>query len=167
MNQSLKIYSNLLTDFGAELRKRFGDSISSIVLYGSVARGTARKDSDVAVCIIFKKLTQSRYKRILLIFSLLKELRERESFITLYRDGYVPEISPLLYTNREVQDTKLIFLDMVGEGVVLYYDGTWAAKRHSLMETMKLLGTKKVMLENNEYYWILKPGLRLAEEVVL
>jgi len=167
MSQALKIYSNLLTDFVAELRKRFGASVSSIVLYGSVARGTARKDSDVDVCIIFKKLPQSRYKRTLLIFPLLKELRERESYMTLYRDGYLPEISPLLYTKEEVQDTKPIFLDMVGEGVVLYDDGTWAAKRHSLMETMKLLGTKKVMLENNEYYWILKPGLRLAEEVVL
>ncbi len=167
MGQSLKIYSNLLTDFVAESRKRFGDSISSIVLYGSVARGTARKDSDIDVCIFLKNLPQSRYKRTLLIFPLLKELRERESYMALYRDGYLPEISPLLYTNKEAQDTKPIFLDMVGEGVVLYDDGMWAAKRQTLMETMKLLGTKKVVLENNEYYWILKPGLRLAEEVVL
>ena len=160
-------YKAILQDFIGLLNEAFADNIISAVLYGSVAKGHSRKDSDIDICLIFKSLPKSRHKRTLLIFPLIKTLREKDSYNALYKEGYIPEISPILYTIEDIQDTKPIFLDMVEDGIILLDDGTWAKKRDYIKQRMKKLGTQKVVLENKDYYWILKPGLRLLEEVNL
>lgn len=158
-------YKAILSDFIELLRESFKDNIVSAVLYGSVAKGEARKESDIDICLIFKSLPRSRHKRTLLIFPLIKALREKASYKTLYSDGYLPEIAPILYTIKETVDTKPIFLDMVEDGIILLDDGTFKRKMQQIKERMRSLGTHKVVLENGDYYWILKPGLRLSEEV--
>lgn len=158
-------YKVILSDFIELLRESFKDNIVSAVLYGSVAKGEARKESDIDICLIFKSLPRSRHKRTLLIFPIIKALREKDSYKTLYSDGYLPEIAPILYTIKETVDTKPIFLDMVEDGIILLDDGTFKRKMQQIKERMRSLGTHKVVLENGDYYWILKPGLRLSEEV--
>lgn len=165
MNKIEGPYKDLIAAFIELLKGAFSDNIVSAVLYGSVARGTARKDSDIDICLVFKNLPASRYKRTLLVSPILKALRELESYNTLYKAGYLPEITPILYTVEEIQDTKPILLDMVEEGRILMDDGTFENKLHELKKNMIEMGTRKVMLEDGSYYWILKPGLHLFEEV--
>jgi len=160
-------YKVLLNDLVESLKERFKDNLCSVVLYGSVAKGKACKDSDIDVCLIFKSLPKSRYERALLISPLLEALREKESYKTLYNEGYLPEVMPVLYTVEEIQDTKPIFLDIVEDGIILLDDGTFGEKLQKLKKRMKELGTHKVILENGDYYWVLKPGLRLGEEVTI
>ena len=167
MRQAPKKYAPLLNDFINLLEKEFTGNIVSAVLYGSVARWTERKDSDIDVCLVFKHLPESRHKRTLLIFPVIKAVRERESYQLLYRDGYLPEISPVLYTSEEIENTKPVFLDMVDEGIVLFDDGTWNRKISDLRHRMEELGTHKVILPDGGYYWVIKPGLRLGEVVSL
>jgi predicted nucleotidyltransferase len=158
-------YKALLNDFIEILKESFKDNLLSVVLYGSVAKGTSRKESDIDLCLIFKSLPVSRHKRTLLIFPLVKALREKDSYKVLYREGYIPETSPILYTAEEIQETKPIFLDMVEDGIILMDDGIWKTKKQEIKQKMKKLGTRKVVLANKDYYWIIKPGLRLLEEV--
>ena len=165
MNEIPKRYSALLADFIESIKKTFGDSMVSAILFGSVAKGKARNDSDIDVCLIFKSLPKSRHKRTLLIFPVIKQLRETESYRILYNDGYFPEVSPILYTIDEIQNTKPIFLDIIEDGIILTDDGTFTRKKEEIKKRMEILGTHKVRLENGDYYWILKPGLRLSEEV--
>lgn len=160
-------YKNLILDFVNLVKEVFKDNIVSVVLYGSVAKNIARKDSDIDICLIFKTLPKSRHKRTLLIFPLIKALRERDSYMVLYDKGYLPEIAPVLYTVDEIRDTKPIFLDMVEDGIILLDDGTFEKKIKEVKQRMKELGTQKISLENGDYYWILKPGLRLSEVVSL
>jgi predicted nucleotidyltransferase len=160
-------YKALIDDFIDLVKGSFGDNIASAVLYGSVAKGRARKESDIDVCLVFKSLPQSRHKRTLLIHPLIKKLREKKSYTELFNEGYIPEPSPILYTIEEIQDTKPIFLDMVEDGIVLFDDGTVTNKLEELKKKMEILGSKKVALDNGDYYWILKPGLRLTEEVTI
>ena len=160
-------YNLLLTDFIGLLKEVFKDNIVSAILYGSVAKGKARKDSDIDVCLIFKSLPNSRHKRTLLIFPLMKAIREKKSYERLYSEGYLAEISPVLYTVKEIQDTKPIFLDMVEDGIILLDDGTLQEKIEKIKKRLKELGSRKVILEDGSYYWILKPGLKLGEEIAI
>ncbi len=160
-------YKSLIIDFINLLLDTFKDNIVSAVLYGSVAKGMARKDSDIDICLIYKTLPKSRHKRTLLIFPLIKALREKESYKELYNKGYLPEIAPVLYTTQEIQNTKPIFLDMVEDGIILLDDGSFEKKIKKVKHRMKELGTQKIILENGDYYWILKPGLRLSEVIIL
>ena len=158
-------YSALLSDYIQLLEETFGGNIVSAVLFGSVAKGEARNDSDIDICLIFRSLPKSRHQRTLLIFPVIKALREKKSYITLYKDGYLPEIAPILYTIDEIQDTKAIFLDVVEDGIILLDNGILERKVKEIKQRMEILGTRKVVLENGDYYWVLKPGLRLLEEV--
>ena len=75
-----KEYQNLLKDFIQILKERFKEDIISIVLFGSVARGNAKKESDIDLCIIINNLPKSRFQRNRLLSRPLADLREMHSY---------------------------------------------------------------------------------------
>ncbi|MBI5787384.1 MAG: nucleotidyltransferase domain-containing protein [Candidatus Schekmanbacteria bacterium] len=162
-----KEYSQLIIDFIAMLKDSFPHNIISAVLYGSVAKGTAKKHSDIDICLVFKELPHSRHKRTEIIFPLVKAIREKASYNNLYEKGYLPEFSPVLYTLEEIQDTKPIFLDMVDDGVILLDDGSFENKLRQLKNDLERLGSYKVILDDGSYYWVLKPHIKMGEIVSL
>jgi len=160
-------YAPLLEELIRLLREEFGDRVRSVLLFGSVARGTARPDSDVDVCLVIRDLPISRYRRHQLLSPVLERLRQGEAYTTLIGRGYSPDVAAILYTPEEIQHTKAIFLDFVEDGVVLLDDGAMRAKLNQLRARMKTLGSRRVNLEDGTYYWLLKPGLRFGEVVEL
>lgn len=162
-----KEYQTLLKDFIQILKKRFKEDIISVVLFGSVARGNAKKESDIDLCLIIKNLPKSRFQRNRLLSSPLADLREMHSYKELRMKGYFPDISPILYTPEEIQDTKPIFLDMVEDGEILLDNGTFRDKRNDIKKRMSKLNSRKVMCEDGTWYWELKPGMKLGEVFTL
>ncbi len=162
-----KEYEPLIQDFLRLLTERFGTRLVSVLVFGSVARGTARPDSDVDVCLVIRDLPPSRYRRHQLLAPVLEEQRKSESYRDLIRHGYNPDIAALLYTPEEVAETKPIFLDMVEEGDIIQDDGTLRGKLESLRQRLRQLGARKIPLADGTYYWLLKPDLKFGEVVEL
>lgn len=162
-----KEYQNLLKDFIQILKERFKEDLISVILFGSVARGNAKKESDVDLCLIIKNLPKSRFQRNRLLSSPLADLREMHSYKELRTKGYFPDISPILYTLEEIQDTKPIFLDMVEDGEILLDNGTFRDKLNDIKKKMSKLNSRKVMCEDGTWYWELKPGMKLGEVITL
>ena len=160
-------YEPLIHEFLRLLLEEFGDRVRSLLVFGSVARGTARPDSDVDVCVVIRDLPVSRYRRHQLLSPVLERLRGGVAYEELIRRGYTPDVAAILYTPEEIQETKPIFLDLVEDGVVLLDDGTMRAKLDQLRARMKTLGSRKVVLDDGTYYWLLKPGLRFGEVIEL
>jgi|CXWL01.1.fsa_nt_gi predicted nucleotidyltransferase len=160
-------YEPLMQEFLRLLLAEFGDRVASVLLFGSVARGTARPDSDVDVCVVIRNLPASRYRRHQMLSPVLERLRHSVAYEDLIGCGYTPDVAAILYTPEEIQYTKPIFLDLVEDGVVLHDDGTVRAKLDQLRARMKTLGSRKVVLEDGTYYWLLKPGLRFGEVIEL
>jgi predicted nucleotidyltransferase len=161
-------YRTLLEEFVRLLLEEFGEGrVVSVLVFGSVARGTARPDSDVDVCLVMRDLPLSRYQRHRLLNPVLTRLRQSEPYKELVRRNYGPDISAVIYRPEEVEETKPIFLDMVEEGELLRDNGTFRRKLDSLRSRMRELGSRKVQLADGSYYWILKPGLRFGEVVEL
>jgi uncharacterized protein len=46
-----------LTEFATDVRMRFGERLTRLILFGSYARGEATEDSDVDLLIVVKDLT--------------------------------------------------------------------------------------------------------------
>src|SRR5574340_1034066 len=84
-------YAPLVEELIRLLREEFGNRVRSVLLFGSVARGTARPDSDVDLCIVIRDLPVSRYRRHQLLSPLLERLRQSEAYKTLIGHGYAPE----------------------------------------------------------------------------
>lgn len=160
-------YEPLVREFLRLLLEEFGDRVRSLLVFGSVARGTARLDSDVDVCLVIRDLPVSRYRRHQLLSPVLERLRHSAAYEELIGRGYTPDVAAILYTPEEMQHTKPIFLDLVEDGLLLHDDGTVRAKLDQLRVRMKTLGSRKVVLEDGTYYWLLKPGLRFGEVIEL
>ena len=86
-------YAALLEELIRLLREEFDDRLRSVLLFGSVARGTARPDSDVDVCLVINDLPVSRYGRHQLLSPIL-ELAPRECGIR-NTDGTFGEVVEL------------------------------------------------------------------------
>ena len=160
-------YTSLLEELIRLLRREFGDRLRAVLLFGSVARGTARPDGDVDLCLVIRDLPVSRYRHRQVLSPVLERLRQSAAYTALIGRGYSHDVAAILYTPEEIQHTKLIFLDFVEDGVVLLDDGTMRAKLDQLRARMKTLGSRKVNLEDGTYYWLLKPDVKFGEVIEL
>lgn len=160
-------YEPLMQELLRLLWEEFGHRVRSLLVFGSVARGTARPDSDVDVCVVIRELPVSRYRRHQLLGPVMERLRQSAAYEELIRRGYTPDVAAILYTPEEFQETKPIFLDLVEEAVLLHDDGTVRTKLDQLRARMRTLGSRKIVLDDGTYYWLLKPDLRFGEVIEL
>ena len=160
-------YEPLVQEFLQLLREQFGDRLVALLVFGSVARGTARPDSDVDLCLVIRDLPTSRYRRHQSLSPVLEELRRAPAYTGLAQLGYTPDIAAILYTPEEIVETKPIFLGMVEDGVMIVDDGTLGGKLASLRARLRELGSRKVTLDDGTSYWLLKPDLKFGDLVEL
>ena len=156
-------YKEVLDDLLSRLRESLGDELISFVVYGSVARGDFRKDSDIDILIICKELPESRFKRQELFIRVEDTLDLEE----LRKEGFYPDFSPVMKTMDEAKFLTPLYLDMVGDAVILYDAGDFFKKiLDKLRTSLKKQGAKRVSV-GKKWYWDLKPGLRYGEVVVI
>ena len=74
--KSITYYKQILNKFKRKLLARYKDNIISLVLFGSVARGTAGKESDIDVLIILKDAPDSYYERLKPVVDIELEMRK-------------------------------------------------------------------------------------------
>lgn len=141
--------------------KTYSDRLVSVVLYGSVARGTMRHDSDVDVLVIARDLPRGRLNR-------MREFEAVEDAVAdelhrLAARGIHTSLSPLLKTPEEVMRGSPLFLDMVEDARVLYdREGFFAAHLARVRNRLAQLGARRIW-RGNAWYWDLKPDYRPGE----
>lgn len=73
--------------------KIYGDDLVSLVLFGSYARGEQRKDSDIDLLVVLRKI-DDRYEVFKKFFNVEKIL-DSTLYTKLREKGYDPYISPV------------------------------------------------------------------------
>lgn len=158
-------YKNLLDQLLEDLRHDFGeDVILSFALFGSVARGSARPDSDIDVLIVHKPVDFEPMDRFIKVLS---DLRESEEYQRLEREGLSPDPYVIFMTEKALYERPLILLDIMDHGIIIYDDGTLQRRFDSLRKRLAELGSKKVILEDGSWYWCLKPDWKPGEVIEL
>jgi predicted nucleotidyltransferase len=114
-------YRKVAAEFARRVTAALDSEVDSVVLYGSVARGEARRDSDIDVLVISPATDKIRKK----------VSRIRSDFA--YESDYTFYIS-LVYFSREefckLQQIGSPFIqDVVRDGVILYDRGTFSGLR--------------------------------------
>ena len=114
----------VLANFRDRVLKDLGDRINAIVVYGSVARGEYRDDSDIDVLIVGSD----------------KEIKSKVSEISYeidYENNFETFITPVYYTREEIEHRVKVgspFLyEVLKDGVVLYDDGTFKGIREKML----------------------------------
>jgi len=117
-------FEKALIDFKDRVVKELGDRVESIVVYGSVARGEAGKDSDIDVLIVGKA----------------KEIRSKVSEIGYevdYENNFETFITPIYYTMDELEHRMRVgspfIYEVLKEGVSLYDNGAFKRIREKML----------------------------------
>jgi predicted nucleotidyltransferase len=143
----------------------WGERLVSLVVFGSVARGEAREDSDVDLLVIGAGLPRQRFKR-----QELFELAERvaEPLIESLRSkGFNLDFSPIILDVEEARKSRPIYLDMVVDAVIVYDRGGFFEEAlRGLAERLEALGAERRRL-GKLWYWVLKRDYRPGEVIEL
>lgn len=142
---------------------RLGDNLVSVVVYGSVARGSPKKDSDIDILIVADSLPESRIKRQELFLEIESPI---EPIINdLWDRGFHTDFSPIILSVNEALRIRPIYLDMVEDAVILYdKDGFFSKVIDRLRGRLRELGARRIWV-GNRWYWILKPDIKFGEVV--
>jgi predicted nucleotidyltransferase len=95
------------------LHEAYGDKLISACLFGSVARGTARLNSDVGLLIVTDSIGGSLGKRLENIYSRIIGLKGGREF--LYRNGVATGVSLYPLSKKEAQRLLPIYFDVIEE----------------------------------------------------
>lgn len=137
----------------------WGRRLISIVLFGSVARRQARPESDIDLVLVAEGFPRALVDR-------------RRPFLDLWETARAARALPAVQWNlvtkspEEAQVRSPLYLDIVEEGILIldrgrFFEGVLAGMR----ERMRVLGSRRVHLDDGTWYWDLKPDFRFGEVV--
>jgi predicted nucleotidyltransferase len=145
--------------------KHYGDRLVSAAVFGSVARGTMRPDSDIDLLLVVNGLPRGRMPRVATFDPV--ESRLRPLLAAAATDGIHTTLSPVFKTPEELAYGSPLFLDMT-EDVLILHDPDGALERYldGLRARLRALGARRIA-KGGGYYWLLKPDLKPGEDFTL
>ncbi len=136
-----------------------GKRLVSLVLFGSLARGRARESSDIDLLVVAEGFPRSLRDR-------RRPLLEEWERVRADRGLAAVEWNLVTKSPEEARFHSPLYLDMVEDGVLLVdRDGFFAQVLEEMRERMRVLGSRRVFLEDGSWYWDLKPDFRFGETV--
>ncbi len=146
------------------IKEKFGDKLISFVIYGSVARGQDNPNSDIDILLIIDtKLSFS--ERCSILADILIKLYSEEAK-QLIEKGYNPSIEFYPLNVEEAKTFRMIYLDMIHDAIILYdKNNFFKSILEKVSRTLSKLGSKRVWLNEKEWYWILKPDIKFGERI--
>jgi len=121
------LYERTAREFAKRVCQQYGGVVHSIVLYGSVARKEAGRDSDIDLMV----LTDEGEALFMRLMEITEELDSQNNYVTY--------LSPVPVTPKRLEEMKLggypIADDVLTEGDALYDDGTFRRVRENALAT--------------------------------
>jgi len=160
-----KEYIKLIEEYCSAIKNHFRDRLISICLFGSVARGEAKPDSDIDILVIVESVSKDIGIRIKETNYIHQELKKSEAYLTLRRSKVSGLISDIFFTPEEIKKHPPILLDIIEDGVILYDKNLFLSNELGIMnERLKEYKALKVNTEKG-HFWILKPDVVSGEVV--
>ena len=149
----------LLARLGAELDER----LVAVALYGSVARGEARAESDIDLFLVYRGDRDSVADTFV---EVELELRAAPLTAQLRARGVPTNPMPVLRSEAALVDTPWLLLDISHHGIILFDPRqVLHAKLAALRRRLAELGSRRIELADGTWYWDLKPNLRPGEMI--
>jgi len=154
-------FQSVIDALHAACLAHYGERLVSLAVFGSVARGTQRFDSDLDCLVVARDLPSGRMRRVEEFEAV--ESRLARCLAAVADRGVTTRISPILKTPNEVERGSLLFLDLTQDARLVYdRDGFLAAYLGRLRDRLAVLGARRIW-RGNAWHWVLKPDLRPGE----
>jgi len=164
LNHIPEPYKSIVELVFKNLLNVFKDDLISFVIYGSVARGQAKPESDIDMLIVVKNLPKNRLERTALFIDLIE--RKVEPLLQELMDrGYYINLSPILKEPEEASKITPLYLDMVEDAVIIYDKNNFITNvLLRLKKRLSELGAERVWM-GRKWFWILKKDYRFGEVI--
>lgn len=155
-----------LTDcFVDALRSGLDDRLVGVALYGSVARGEARPDSDVDLLVVHRG---GRVAALDAVHAAKRVLWADPATEELRAGGAPVDVSGIVFSESRFEDTPWLLLDVSHHGVILFDPHEVVSRKLEALRTrLAELGSRRIELPNGDWYWDIKPDMRPGEIVHL
>ena len=154
-------YIHLLVDVCMQLR-RSSLGLLGVWLFGSVARGDARPNSDLDLLVAASGLKGSRSRMADVAMSPVNVGSEKTFF---FRNGFVTDVSLYPMTEEELGRFYPIMLDVLDQGVIIYERGEILSRAaRSMKDWLSSMRVRRVTLKSG-WMWLLPPDLKVGEPV--
>ena len=162
-----KEYAPLLRKVVLELVRELGDSLMGILLFGSVARGEARMNSDVDLLVVAEGLPSSYMERARIMARVVEKTRGER--IKLFSKGIHPTLQIIAYTPEEMEVFRALYFDLAVDGIILYSRRGYVEELlRKIRRTLEESKARKVVLPGGRWYWVVgkdeEISSRLLEE---
>jgi predicted nucleotidyltransferase len=159
------VFEELVDDLAKACGDVYADRLVSVAVFGSVATGMMRPDSDIDILIVVDPLPDGRLRRV-------EEFEKVEVLLQARRaaaaaSGVHTRLAPIFKTPAELDYGSPLLLDMT-EHVRILTDpqATLARRLERLRQRLIELGSRKVQRDGG-YYWLLKPDYKPGEVIEL
>jgi len=141
-------------------------TLISFALYGSIARGTAVKISDIDILLIADDFTGSISSRIDMLASIEDTAEVRKEISWLMKQGVYTTLNFLPLTRNELSQFPILLLDLTEDAKILFdKDQFLEALLLRFQARLQLKGARRIKLENGRWYWDLKPNYKCMEPI--
>ncbi|MEM1549711.1 MAG: nucleotidyltransferase domain-containing protein [Candidatus Methanomethylicia archaeon] len=162
-----KEYLPLILMMAGRVFERFDGRLVSMVIFGSIARGEAKPNSDLDVLVIVKGLPEKYSERIRQVIEILDDVREVK--LWLWREkGIFCNIEFIVLTPDEASIIQPVYLDMIDNSILIYDKNDFFKKiLEGFAKKLSELGAEKVVLPNGKWFWRLKSQVKWGEAVTI
>lgn len=149
------------------LKEGYKERLVSVCLFGSAARGTLRKGSDIDFFVVMKEAGKSYHKSVKDIMPLLTSIRETEEYKRLEEFSLDLEPSFLISSVEEVMQHPPLLIEISQEGKILFdVDDFLKKELNKVGRAMERLGSIKKETAHG-HYWVLKPDMKSGEVIAI
>ncbi len=160
-----KEYVKLIEEYCSAIKNHFRDRLISICLFGSVARGEAKPDSDIDILIVADALPTDIGIRIKETNYIHEHLKKSEAYISLRKSNVSGLISDVFFIPEEIKRHPPILLDVIDDGIALYDRNSFLSNELKILKKrLEAQKARKVKTEKG-HFWVLKPDVKFGEIV--
>jgi predicted nucleotidyltransferase len=140
------------------------EGLLACALFGSVARGQARPDSDIDLLAV---VSRTRADTMLRFVRLLREIETAPLVAELKASGLSADPYPVFVTPQDLETRPLILLDILDHGIILCDTGVLRDRLDRLQRRLRELGARKIPHPDGTWHWDLKPDWKPGEVIEL
>ena len=147
------------------LHEIYADELVAVALFGSVARKTARPDSDLDLFVVVTGLPSGHGARLATFEAVDRRLAS--AIAELNQAGIRVELSPVLRTPEDLRTASPLLLDLTEDAVIrVDRGGVFGAALEDLRARLRRLGSRRIWT-GQTWYWDLKPDYKRGERFEL
>ena len=150
------VFSEVLKKYCELLYEKYAKRLRAVVLFGSVARGSWDRDSDIDLLVIVDDWKKPSWERTKELVEVRSQLRETPEYKEVLEKGFFPIIQNYPLDTEEAKAMHRIYLDASIEAIILYEKEGFASELlRSVRNKLKKAGAVRVQLPSGAHYWLL------------